>query len=212
MLIVNNNEIRIERLELGPWGTNAYIIVCTQTNTSALIDAPGDVSKILKSLEDTTPEYILITHSHSDHTGALPELRSKLKIPSAIHKEDANLLPYMPEMLLNGGDQLSLGKIRVEVLHTPGHTAGSLCFRVGKYLISGDTIFPGGPGRTDSPDDFTQIVKAITDKIFVLPDETEVYPGHGNSTVLKKEKDEFAIFSSRPHHQHLCGDVLWLSS
>jgi len=96
------------------------------------------------------------------------------------------------------------------VLHTPGHTPGSLCFRVGRYLISGDTIFPGGPGRTSSPDDFKQIVKSITEKIFVLPDDTQIYPGHGNSTVLKNEKEEFAVFTSRPHEPNLCGEVLWL--
>jgi len=96
------------------------------------------------------------------------------------------------------------------VLHTPGHTPGSLCFRVGRYLISGDTIFPGGPGRTSSPDDFKQIIKSITEKIFVLPDDTQIYPGHGNSTVLKNEKEEFAVFASRPHEPNLCGEVLWL--
>jgi len=99
----------------------------------------------------------------------------------------------------------------LKVLHTPGHTAGSLSFLTGKYLISGDTIFPGGPGKTGSPDMFRQIVNSITEKIFALPDDTQVYPGHGDATVLKKEKEEFTVFSSRPHSPDLCGDVLWLS-
>jgi glyoxylase-like metal-dependent hydrolase (beta-lactamase superfamily II) len=100
----------------------------------------------------------------------------------------------------------------LKVLHTPGHTPGSLCFWVGKYLISGDTIFPGGPGQTKSPTDLKRIIESITRKIFVLPDDTAIYPGHGDSTLLRKEKEEFAIFSSRPHNPNLCGDVLWLSS
>jgi len=79
-------------------------------------------------------------------------------------------------------------------------------------LISGDTIFPGGPGKTRSSADFGQIVKSITAKILVLPDDTQIYPGHGDSTIFKKEKDEFVVFSSRPHDPHLCGHVLWLSS
>jgi glyoxylase-like metal-dependent hydrolase (beta-lactamase superfamily II) len=79
-------------------------------------------------------------------------------------------------------------------------------------LIAGDTIFPGGPGRTISPTALREIIESITRKIFVLPDDTQVYPGHGDSTALKKEKDEFAVFSSRPHDPQLCGDVLWLSS
>ena len=107
---------------------------------------------------------------------------------------------------------ISFGKVKLEVLHTPGHTPGSLCFRTGKYLISGDTIFPGGPGKTRSPAELSQIIKSITEKLFVLPDDTQIYPGHGDSTVLKKEKDEFAVFSSRAHNPNLYGDVLWLSA
>jgi glyoxylase-like metal-dependent hydrolase (beta-lactamase superfamily II) len=83
---------------------------------------------------------------------------------------------------------------------------------VGKYLIAGDTIFPGGPGKTGSPAALKQIIDSIVSKIFVLPDETEVYPGHGWGTVLGKEKKEFAVFSTKTHDPNLCGDVLWLSS
>jgi glyoxylase-like metal-dependent hydrolase (beta-lactamase superfamily II) len=115
-------------------------------------------------------------------------------------------------MQLNDSDVVSFGKLRLEVLHTPGHTPGSLCFKIGRYLVSGDTIFPGGPGKTRSPAELKQIIQSITDKILVLPDDTEIYPGHGDSTILKKERDEVAIFTSRPHTPDLCGDVLWLSS
>jgi glyoxylase-like metal-dependent hydrolase (beta-lactamase superfamily II) len=79
-------------------------------------------------------------------------------------------------------------------------------------LISGDTIFTGGPGKTQSPSALRQIIESITSKIFVLPEDTQIYPGHGNSTILEKEKAEFAVFSSRPHDPDLCGDVVWLSS
>jgi len=98
------------------------------------------------------------------------------------------------------------------VLHTPGHTPGSLCLLSGKHLFSGDTLFPGGPGKTGNPAAFEQIINSITEKLFILPDETLVYPGHGEDTVLGKEKQEFAVFSSRPRTPGLCGDVLWLSS
>ena len=210
--VVKDNDIQIERLELGPFGTNAYVIICRQTGDSVLIDAPAEASTIMESLKGTKPRYILLTHNHMDHIGALSELRSKLGVPIAAHASDANSLPSLPEMLLNDGDTIPFGNIKLEVLHTPGHTLGSLCFRVGRYLISGDTIFPGGSGKTRSPDTLRQIIKSITEKIFVLPDDTPIYPGHGDSTVLKKEKDEFAVFSSRSHDPNLCGDVLWLSS
>ncbi len=212
VMVVKDDNIEIERLDLRSWGTNAYIIVCLQTGNSVLIDAPADAGTIMKKLQGTNPKYILLTHSHFDHIGALSELRSKLKVPLAAHAADSTRLPSPPEMLLNDGDVVSFGKVKLEVLHTPGHTSGSLCFKIDKYLISGDTIFPGGPGKTRSPVDLRQIINSITDKILVLPDDTEIYPGHGDSTILKKERDEFAIFSSRSHDPNLCGDVLWLSS
>jgi len=211
-IVAKDDDIQIERLELGPFGTNAYIVICLKTRDSLLIDTPAEASTIMDRLKGTNPKYILLTHNHMDHLGALSELHSKLKVPLAAHALDAGNLPSPPEMLLNDGNTVSFGNLKFEVLHTPGHTRGSLCFKVGKYLISGDTIFPGGAGKTWSPADFKQIVKSITEKIFVLPDDTLIYPGHGESTVLKKEKEEFAVFSSHPHSPHLYGEILWLSS
>lgn len=211
-IVVKNDDVQIERLELGPFGTNGYIVICPKTRVSVLIDAPAEASTIMDRLKGTNPKYILLTHDHIDHIGALPVLRSRLKVPLAAHASDAGNLPSLPEMLLNDGDIVSFGNTRLKVLHTPGHTPGSLCFLVNNYLISGDTIFPGGPGKTTSPTALRQIIKSIADKIFVLPDDTQIYPGHGDSTVLRKEKEEFAVFSARSHHPNLCGNVLWLSS
>jgi len=212
VVVAKDADIQIERLELGPFRTNAYIAICQETRDSVLIDAPAESNTIMDSLKNTNPKYILLTHNHMDHIGALAELQARLKVPLAGHASDAGNLPLPPEILLSDSDTISFGNLKVEVLHTPGHTPGSLCFKVGCYLISGDTIFPGGAGKTWSPADFKQIVKSITEKIFVLPDDTQIYPGHGDFTVLRKEKDEFAVFSSRPHDPSLCGDVLWLSS
>jgi len=212
VVVAKDGDIQIERLELGSFGTNAYIVVCQKTRDSVLVDTPAEASTILDRLKDTNPKYILLTHNHMDHLGALAELHSRLKVPLAAHALDAQGLPSPPEMLLSNGDTVSSGNLKLEVLHTPGHTPGSLCFKVGRYLISGDTIFPGGPGATRSPAALRQIIKSITEQIFVLPEDTPIYPGHGDSTVLKKEEDEYAVFSSRPHNPNLCGDVLWLSS
>ena len=204
--------IRIEKFQLGPYGTNAYIVICRKTRDSVLIDAPAEADAIMGRLKGTNPKYILLTHNHMDHLGALPELYSRLRVPLAGHALDTKNLPSPPDILLNDGDTVSFGSIGLEVIHTPGHTPGSLCFKVGRYLLSGDTLFPGGPGKTRSPDALRQIIKSITEKLFVLPDDTPVYPGHGDSTVLKKEKNDFVVFSSRPHPPNLCGDVLWVSS
>jgi len=212
VVVAKDNAIQIERLELGPFGTNAYIVICQKTRDSVLIDAPAEPNTIMDRLKSTNPKYILLTHNHMDHIGALAQLQARLKVPLATHALDARNLPSPPEMLLSDGDAVSFGNLKFEVLHTPGHTQGSLCLRVGHYLISGDTIFPGGPGKTRSSAAFKQIFESITRKILALPDDMQIYPGHGDSTMVKKVKDEVAIFSSRPHNPDLCGDVLWLSS
>jgi glyoxylase-like metal-dependent hydrolase (beta-lactamase superfamily II) len=211
-IVAKDDRAQIERLELGPFGTNVYIIVCQSTKESVLVDAPGEAPKVLERLRGTKPKYILITHDHWDHLGALAQLKSEIKVPIAAHPADSANLPSTPEVVLKDGDVITLGSVNLDVLHTPGHTPGSVCFLYGKYLISGDTIFPGGPGKTSTPSAFEQIVESITSKIFVLPGDIQVFPGHGDSTLIEKEKQEFEAFSSRPRKPNLCGDVLWLSS
>jgi len=210
--VVKDDRIQIEKLELGPFGTNAYILVCRNTGESVVVDAPADAGKILELLKGTRPKYILITHNHMDHTGALAELKSTLDLPIAAHPDDAGRLPVSADQLLSDGDVISFGDIKLSVLHTPGHTPGSTCFLTGSYLIAGDTLFPDGPGRTGSPADFKRILDSLTGKIFVLPDDTQVFPGHGNSAILVKERKAFEDFSARSHQPNLCGDVLWASS
>ncbi|HLB28260.1 MAG TPA: MBL fold metallo-hydrolase [Dehalococcoidales bacterium] len=211
-VVAQDKSLQIEKLVLGPYGNNTYFVTCRKTKASALIDAPAEAATILKQLDGTKPEYILLTHNHIDHIGALAEVHARLKIPLAAHASDSGNLPVKPEILLNDGDILTVGELKLEVLHTPGHTPGSLCFKVGRYLISGDTLFAGGPGRTRTPSDLKHILASLTEKIFPLPDDTPVFPGHGDSTTIKKEREEFKIFSSRPHNPNLCGDIVWLTS
>ena len=132
VVVTKDDAIQIERLELGPFGTNAYIVICQKTRDSVLIDTPGEADKIMDRLKGTNPKYILLTHNHMDHLGALSELHSKLKVPVATHALDTGNLPLTPDMLLNDGDTISVGNLKLKVLHTPGHTPGSLCFKVGR--------------------------------------------------------------------------------
>ena len=211
-IIVDTADLKIRRLVLSRWRVNSYILICPKTGISALIDVPPEASELIKSLDGTQTKYILLTHGHIDHIAGLGGGISRIKAPLAIHPGDRERLEIKPGLLLQDNEVIEVGNIKVKVLFTPGHTVGSVCFLIGEHLISGDTLFPGGPGRTDSPPDFQQILKSLREKIFVLPDETQVYPGHGLFTTLKKEKVEFAVFSSRSHDPGLFGDVSWLKS
>jgi hydroxyacylglutathione hydrolase len=208
-ILIDENNIRVERLILGPYETNCYIIICKKTFDSLVIDAPADAASIINALRETIPKYILLTHGHDDHTGALTALRARLKAPLAAHTDDSASLKTSPEIDTKDGDIITLGNLQVRALHAPGHTPGSLCFKTGKYLFAGDTIFPGGPGHTESPADFGQILKSITVKILTLPDDTIIFPGHGESTTVEKSKQEYAAFAARKHPDDLYGDILW---
>jgi len=207
-----DGEIRIKKLETQPFGTNCYIVVCPQSGEGIIVDTPGEASRILAEAADINVRYIIITHTHLDHLGAFQEVRDSLKAKVAVHPLEATALPSPPDLTLEDGDVVSFGEVNLRVLHTPGHTPGSLCLLMGKHLFSGDTLFPNGPGKTRDPAAFGQVVNSITEKLFVLPDDTLVYPGHGDDTILGEEKQKFAVFSSRPRAPGLCGDVLWLPS
>jgi hydroxyacylglutathione hydrolase len=209
-LIAETINIRIGQLDVGGHMlANAYLITCNQTGESALIDAPGKAGLVLEQLRERNLKYVLMTHNHRDHIGALSELKSRLKIPVYGHADDASGYPVSLDKELTDWEILALGNQDVRVFHTPGHTDGSLCFLIGNFLFSGDTLFPGGPGYTASPDNFRSIIKSITGKLFNLPDNTIVYPGHGTSTVIGKEKEGYKAFSAKPYASDLCGDVLW---
>lgn len=209
MMIINDKAFQAERLTIGEWLTNAYIVTCKTSNHAIMIDAPADADLLYRYFNNSILDYILLTHGHPDHTGALPALLTRTKGIIAVHPEDAVSLPVTPQSFLEDNREITFGAVTLKVIHTPGHTPGSLCFKIGKYLFSGDTIFPGGPGNTRSPLAFNQIIESIKTKIMPLSDETLIYPGHGESTTLKSERDKFEKFASRPQPQDLCGDVLW---
>lgn len=202
----------VKKLSMGPFDNNCYILRCSTTGESIIVDAPSEPSLILKEAEGTTIRMILITHNHGDHWGALAELREKSGAPVAAHPADAPALPVPVEILLADGQELAFGQVQAKVIHTPGHTPGSVCLLAGNHLISGDTLFPGGPGRTRTPANLDEIIGSITKKLFSLPDDTLVHPGHGADTILRKEKEEYAVFAQKSHEPNLCGDVSWLSS
>ena len=181
----------ITKIALGPMDNNVYVVVSPSTNESVVVDASHDAARIAEAAAGTTVRSILLTHGDRDHVDALQDLRQRLGVPVAVHRADADRLPAPPDFELADGQEIAVGELTLRVIHTPGHTPGSVCFYVPMEgtLISGDTLFPGGPGATRGDKDrFAQIIASVRDKLFVLPDDTAVRPGHGADTTIGAEK------------------------
>ncbi len=210
--IVSVDGLEVRRVVTGPYSNNTYIVVCPETNESVIIDTPAEPEVILKAAEGTKVIAIFMTHCHMDHIAGHKAVKNATGAPVWVHPSEADKLPLPPEHLFQHGGSVSFGTVTFRTIHVPGHTTGGTCLLWKRQLFSGDTLFPNGPGRTMSPKDFQQLVGSLKQRIFVLPDEVNIYPGHGGGTVLGREKQQFQVFSQRPHRPDLCGDVLWLSS
>lgn len=203
------NVLEIRKIVIGPWDENCYILICPVTHESIIVDPGADAAKIADAAKGARVKAIVITHGHPDHIGAIEQVQAHTGAPVACHPADAAALPRRAEIALQDGAELVFGSVRLTVLHTPGHTPGSICLYGDANLIAGDTIFPGGPGRTNTPDDLGQIIRSLQYKIFTLPDETCIHPGHGASTTVGAERSAFEAFLARPRPASLCGDVVW---
>src|SRR5579884_1265623 len=183
--------VELKHFSVGPMDNNVYILVDPATQDSVLFDAPTDAARILGALEGTTVRAILMTHGDQDHWQALRGVKEATGAPIGVHPCDAPSLPIPPDFELHDGEDLTFGGVRLRALHTPGHTPGSMSFVTGDILIAGDTLFPGGPGNTQRPiGDFNEIIQSIRDKLFALPDNTRVYPGHGTATTIGAERPQ----------------------
>lgn len=212
MPLFYDKEVRIFKTSCGPLDNNAYLVVCPETNESVIIDAPMGPEQLLDEANGTAVKYILITHNHRDHLAGLKEIMDVTGAPVQIHREDADALDTALGGLVADGDTIVAGTVQIKVIHTPGHTAGSVCYLVGNHLFSGDTLFPGGPGRSRSPEALQEIIRSITEKLYTLPEDTSILPGHGQDSILGISKEEYMIFAQRRHPADLSGDVLWLEN
>jgi glyoxylase-like metal-dependent hydrolase (beta-lactamase superfamily II) len=184
-------EVWVRRRRVGPLDNDAYFVACPETGEAVLIDAANEAPQLIAAAQGIELRAILETHGHWDHWQALAEVSREF--PAAVvaaHPEDLGMFPPPPPgHHLHDGEVVEFGHRRLTVLHTPGHTPGSVCFLAPGILFSGDTLFPGGPGATRPPEgDFDTILTSIEVKLWQLPDSTLVLPGHGDPTTIGAER------------------------
>ncbi len=179
---------RIRKITVGAYENNVYVVACATTGKAVIVDAASEPDRIAAAVTDVEPIAILTTHGHFDHVGAAAETARRLGIPFRLHPADAGIAGMTPDEPLHPG-AIQVGDLTIDARHTPGHTPGSLCFVVPGVVLSGDTLFPGGPGATSSAhSSFPTIIDSIAQGLFTLDAETLVMPGHGLDTTIGTER------------------------
>ena len=194
---------------LGPYGNNAYIVADRDAGEAIIVDMPAGSRAVIDAVGNLKISAILLTHTHPDHWADYDLVKQATGAPVFCHPAEVIMPAAKIDRPLAGGDEIAVGKASLRAIHTPGHTPGSTCYVAGGILFSGDVLFPGGPGRTRTPADLHQSIASITERLYFLPDETLVLPGHGGDTTIGDSKREYAVFASREHPSDLCGDVTW---
>lgn len=197
-----DGRLLVRKLSVEEMDNDVYVVADAEAREAFLIDAAARPDRLREALDGFDPVAVLQTHGHWDHVRAWDDLRNDDGIPVWGHQGDADLFPRDADRWLEHGEVLRAGVIEVEVIHTPGHTPGSLQYLVRgeerPHLFTGDSLFPGGLGRTTSPENFEQLYAEVASKVFdALPDETWVYPGHGDDTTLGDERPQLLEWRSR---------------
>ena len=181
------DDLILGKITVGDMDNNVYVLECPETHEALVVDGCFEADKIIAAVQGLEPVGILQTHGHRDHVQALPSLKVTLGVPVYAHPGDS--YPVDIDHELSDGDVIRFGHLGAKAIHTPGHTPGGTCFLVGPHLISGDTLFPGGPGNTRGPGgSFEDIIESIATKLFTLDDDVVVYPGHGADTTIGAER------------------------
>lgn len=208
--------LQISKLSVGPMDNNAYLLRCTATGDSLLIDAANEADRILELTNGTSLRRIVTTHRHGDHWQALAEVVERTGAATSAHPLDGAELPVPVSDPVEHGGTLTVGQVELSVIHLRGHTPGSIALlwdgdgtqshpsqrsgqlRPAAHLFTGDSLFPGGPGKTASPEDFTALMDDLEGRVFDrYGDDTVVHPGHGDSTTLGHERPHLSQWRER---------------
>ncbi|KUO13445.1 MBL fold metallo-hydrolase [Streptomyces sp. DSM 15324] len=196
-------DLMITKIAVGPMDNNAYLLRCRATDEQLLIDAANDAQALLGTIGDDGIASVVTTHRHGDHWQALAEVVAATGARTYAGREDAEGIPVPNDVLLDDGDTVRVGNVELTARHLVGHTPGSIALVYDDphghpHVFTGDCLFPGGPGRTTQPEEFNSLMDGLEAKVFgVLPDETWVYPGHGNDTTLGTERPHLAEWRAR---------------
>jgi glyoxylase-like metal-dependent hydrolase (beta-lactamase superfamily II) len=185
--------LMISKVAVGPMDNNAYLLRCRATDEQLLIDAANDAPTLLTLIGDDGIASVVTTHRHGDHWQALAEVVAATGARTYAGRDDAEGIPVATEVPLEDGDTVRVGNVKLTARHLVGHTPGSIALVYDDphghpHVFTGDCLFPGGPGRTTRPEDFRSLMSGLEEKVFSLPDEAWVYPGHGNDSTLGAER------------------------
>jgi glyoxylase-like metal-dependent hydrolase (beta-lactamase superfamily II) len=199
--------LTITKVSVGPMDNNAYLLVCKSTGDALLVDAANDPERLSDLLghDERRPRLrtIVTTHQHGDHWQALGAVAGATGCFTVAHPADADELPVPPDRLVEHGDTIAVGDSELSVIHLRGHTPGSIALVYRDpaghpHLFTGDSLFPGGVGRTTTPEDFKSLVDDVETRVFgELPDDTWFYPGHGDDSTLGAERPKLAEWRER---------------
>jgi glyoxylase-like metal-dependent hydrolase (beta-lactamase superfamily II) len=184
-------DVEVHKLVVGPIDNNVFVIRCKATGEAVLLDAANEHEQLLELCQRLGVRRVLETHGHWDHIQAVPAMREAGYEVAVTSLDAPKLKDVGYDVFIDDAEVIEFGRQRLYAIHNPGHTPGSISFKLDKtpLLFTGDTLFPGGPGNTSFPDaDFDTIIRSISDKLFVFPDDTIVLPGHGDDTTIGTER------------------------
>lgn len=209
--VVEDGDVRIVRVgPMGPYGNNAYIVRDTGAHAGLLVDMPLEEGPLLAAIAaEQGVQTVVATHWHPDHWATYDAVRAATGAPVLVGEVEENVPEERIDGRLSDGQELRVGGIRVQVLHTPGHTRGSISLRVGRAVITGDTLFDGGPGRTSAAGDLETLLASIDARLLPLPPETAVLPGHGPATTIGEFRSGRERYGRHPKPPLFFGDVEW---